>query len=66
MARKLVGLVHYYDTQRHLILCEAGGFELHSTKHPRRVTCSACIELLATEASSRRQAATDTASHTVA
>jgi hypothetical protein len=65
MARKSVGLVHYYDTQRHVILCEAGGFELHSTKHRRGVTCPACIELLATKASTSPQAAADNASHVV-
>jgi len=39
--------VHSFDTQRHLILCEAGGFELRSTKHSRNVTCPACLKLLA-------------------
>lgn len=65
MAKKLVGLVHYYDTQHHVILCEAGGFELHSTKHARGVTCSACIDLLASQARGR-EGATEVASHSVA
>ncbi len=66
MARKFVGQVHYFDTQRHVILCEAGGFELRSTKHPRGVTCTACIELLARMRARGPEAATeDSASHTV-
>ncbi len=39
-------LVHYYDTQRHRILCGSPGAEDHSTKHARGVTCHACIALL--------------------
>jgi len=39
-------LVHHYDTQQHRILCDSAGAEDHSTKHPRGVTCPACIELL--------------------
>jgi hypothetical protein len=63
MARKSVGLVHYYDTQSHMILCEAGGFELHSTKHFRGVTCSACIELRARERAIRPEAVAEGTSH---
>jgi hypothetical protein len=47
-------LVHHYDTQQHRILCRTAGAEDHSTKHPRGVTCPACVELL------RQKAAGDT------
>ena len=39
-------LVHYYDTERHQILCGASVGEDHSTKHARGVTCHACVGLL--------------------
>ena len=38
--------IHHYDTARHRILCGSPGVEDHSTKHPRRVTCDACLALL--------------------
>ncbi len=37
-------LVHYYDTERHQVLC--GSTEGHSTKHPRGITCTDCVALL--------------------
>jgi hypothetical protein len=49
-------LVHYFDTKRHLLLCGAGGFELRSTKHPRGVTCPACVELLAAKSTTAEAA----------
>lgn len=39
--------VHFYDTDRHLILCGVRGFADRSTKHARTVTCPTCVELLA-------------------
>jgi hypothetical protein len=39
-------LVHYYDTQRHQVLCGTRTAEDHSTKHPRGITCRDCIALL--------------------
>ena len=39
-------LVHYYDTERHQVLCGTRTAEDHSTKHPRGITCSKCIALL--------------------
>ncbi len=38
--------VHCYDTRQRLILCGLRGFDHRSTKHPRRVTCPACLALL--------------------
>ena len=63
MARNSVGLIHFFDTQRHVILCEAGGFELHSTKHRRGVTCPACIELLAAKSTGDLESTAEGASH---
>lgn len=39
-------LVHYYDTERHAVLCGTRTAEDHSTKHPRGVTCRDCLTLL--------------------
>jgi hypothetical protein len=39
-------LVHYYDTERHRILCGSPIADDHSTKHARGVTCQSCITLL--------------------
>lgn len=39
-------LIHFYDTSQHRILCGRRGFDQRSTKHPRSVTCDACIGLL--------------------
>ena len=39
-------LVHYYDTERHQILCGHRTAEDHSTKHPRGITCVDCLALL--------------------
>jgi len=39
-------LVHYYDTERHRILCGSPIADDHSTKHPRGVTCHSCLALL--------------------
>jgi hypothetical protein len=41
-------LVHFYDTDRHAILCGLRGFEHRSTKHSRNVTCQTCVGLLGT------------------
>ena len=41
-----VSLVHYYDTQAHRIVCGVSGRDHRSTKHPRQVTCQACVALL--------------------
>jgi hypothetical protein len=40
-------LVHFYDTQSHKIACGVSGMDHRSTKHPRQVTCQACVALLA-------------------
>ncbi len=50
-------LVHHYDTEQHRILCRTAGAEDHSTKHPRGVTCPACIELLRQKADATGAAA---------
>jgi hypothetical protein len=58
-------LVHYYDTERHEVLCGTRTAEDHSTKHPRGITCSDCIALLRERADARTSAtatATATAS----
>ncbi|HEX9051404.1 MAG TPA: hypothetical protein VF841_12810 [Anaeromyxobacter sp.] len=39
-------LVHFYDTQAHRIACGVSGLDHRSTKHPRQVTCEACVALL--------------------
>ena len=39
-------LVHYYDTERHRILCGSPIADDHSTKHARGVTCQSCLALL--------------------
>jgi hypothetical protein len=44
--------VHFYDTDRHLILCGLRGFPDRSTKHERSVTCPTCLERLALRRSS--------------
>jgi hypothetical protein len=41
-----VALVHFYDTQAHRIACGVNGYDHRSTKHPRQVTCQACVALL--------------------
>lgn len=48
--------IHYYDTQRHHIACEAPSADDHSTKHHRGVTCTQCLALLR-EAGGRADAA---------
>jgi hypothetical protein len=40
-------LVHFYDTRSRTIVCGVSGFDHRSTKHPRQVTCQACVALLA-------------------
>ncbi len=42
-----VALVHFYDVGSRTIPCGARGPEHRSTKHPRQVTCPACVALLA-------------------
>lgn len=39
-------LVHFYDVRLHRIPCGVRGFEQRSTKHPRAVTCHACVALI--------------------
>ncbi len=39
-------VVHYFDTQLHRILCGARGADHRSTKHPRGVSCPACVGLM--------------------
>ena len=39
-------LIHFYDVHSHRILCGVSGFDHRSSKHPRQVTCQACVELL--------------------
>lgn len=39
-------LVHHYDTTRQRVSCGASAGDDHSTKHPRGITCSACITVL--------------------
>jgi hypothetical protein len=36
-------LVHFYDTHTRRIVCGVSGADHRSTKHPRQVTCQACI-----------------------
>ena len=38
--------VHFFDPDRHVILCGLHGFPDRSTKHRRSVTCPACVERL--------------------
>lgn len=40
-----IRLVHWYDTQRHRIACDAPG-HMNSTKYARRVTCPHCLGLV--------------------
>ncbi len=46
MEQPQIRLVHWYRTDTHRIACGAPG-QSNSTKHPRGVTCSACLALLA-------------------
>lgn len=39
-------LIHFYDVRLRETLCGLRGFEHRSTKHPRGVTCPACVGLL--------------------
>jgi hypothetical protein len=43
--------VHFYDTRSRSIACGARGLDHRSTKHPRQVTCQACVALLGARAS---------------
>ncbi len=45
-ALRPASLVHFYDTHSRRIACGASGIEQRSTKHPRQVTCDACVALL--------------------
>lgn len=40
-------VIHFYDTRTHHIACGVSGFDHRSTKHPRQVTCQACVALIA-------------------
>ncbi len=57
-------LVHYYDTQRHEVLCGTRTAEEHSTKHPRGITCSDCIALLRERAEAGTSSGADASSGT--
>ncbi len=39
-------VVHYFDTELHRILCGVRGADYRSTKHPRGVSCPACVGLM--------------------
>lgn len=39
--------IHFYDTDRHVIVCGVPGFADRSTKHARSVTCRSCMTVLA-------------------
>jgi hypothetical protein len=38
--------IHFYDTTTHRIACGVSGSDHRSTKHPRQVTCQACVALI--------------------
>lgn len=44
--------IHFYDTASHRIACGVRGVDHRSTKHPRMVTCPACVSLLGERAAS--------------
>ncbi len=44
-------VIHFYDTRTHRIACGASGNDRRSTKHPRQVTCQACVALIGERAS---------------
>jgi hypothetical protein len=52
-------LVHFYDTRSRKIACGVSGFDHRSTKHPRQVTCEACVALLGERASLAAAPATE-------
>jgi hypothetical protein len=37
--------IHFYDTLSHAIACGVRGPDHRSTKHPRQVTCEACVAM---------------------
>jgi hypothetical protein len=39
-------LIHFYDVRSRRILCGVSGVDHRSSKHPRQVTCQACVALL--------------------
>jgi hypothetical protein len=41
-----ISLIHFYDTRTRRIACGVSGSDHRSTKHPRQVTCRACVALL--------------------
>lgn len=49
-------LVHFYDTRSHETACGLRGFAQRSTKHPRQVTCHACVAVLGERPSHAAQA----------
>lgn len=60
-----VPLVHYFDPEKHRILCGLPGFD-RSTKHSRGVTCPSCVELLRADhdrSTARRLGAAEAAAH---
>jgi hypothetical protein len=54
-------LVHFYDTSSRAIACGVRGFDHRSTKHPRQVTCQACVALIGERPSLASVAAEPTA-----
>lgn len=50
-------VVHFYDTRTHAILCGLHGANHRSTKHPRGVTCHACVGLLGHRSAPQDEAA---------
>jgi hypothetical protein len=55
-------LVHFFDTRSRRIVCGVSGFDHRSTKHPRHVTCQACVALLGERPSRVAPRAADAAS----
>jgi hypothetical protein len=45
-AQAPASLVHFYDIHSRRIACGVSGADHRSTKHPRQVTCQACVALL--------------------
>lgn len=54
-------LIHFYDTSTHRIACGASGQDHRSTKHPRQVTCQACVALIGERAAGASAPAETTA-----
>jgi hypothetical protein len=39
-------LIHFYDVRSRRILCGVSGFDHRASRHPRQVTCQACVALV--------------------